>query len=72
MSTNPASLYKLEAGKIYEGGPADIVLFDINKEWVVPNTFISKSRNTPFAGKTLYGQVIKTICNGQIVFENEN
>lgn len=68
MSTNPAALYHLNAGYLCEGGPADIVLIDTEK-MVIPGHYASKSDNTPFTGWKLYGQVVMTICNGQIAYE---
>ncbi len=68
MSTNPAKMYKLDAGYLAEGGPADLVLFDPKAQWV-PLSYASKSANTPFTGRTLCGRVEKTICAGKIVYE---
>ncbi len=70
MSLNPARLYGLNAGRIAQGAPADLVLFDPNKEWVVrEDQFFSKSANSPFIGKTLYGLVQYTLCGGKIVYK---
>jgi len=68
MSTNPARLYNLNAGSVYEGGPADLVIFNPEEEWKVPETFNSKSTNTPFAGEILPGKIYMTICAGRVVF----
>lgn len=68
MTINPAKLYHINAGYISEGGPADMVIFDINEEWVVPSEFKSKATNTPFSGAKLYGKVKATICDGEIVY----
>ena len=64
MTVNPARLYGLDAGRIYEGGPADLVIFDPDEEWTVPDTFESKSANTPFIGTRLRGRVHMTVCDG--------
>ena len=69
LTINPASLYGLDAGSIYEGGPADIVIFDPDKEWTVPEKFASKASNSPFIGMSLYGKVSYTICNGRVVYQ---
>lgn len=72
MSTNPAKLYGLNAGRIYEGGPADLFLFTKEGEWAVSDRFESKSCNTPFAYEKMNGGlVVKTICAGKVVFERE-
>ncbi len=68
MSLAPAKLYRLDCGRMKEGAPADIVIFDPEKEWTA-DSFLSRSVNTPFAGWKLKGQVKCTICNGKVVFE---
>lgn len=68
MTVNPARLYGLDAGRIYEGGPADLVLFDPDDDWIVADRFASRSSNTPFVGWTLRGRVRMTVCRGEIVF----
>lgn len=72
MTINPARLYNFDAGYIAEGCKADIVIFDEDEEWIVPNKFESKAVNTPFIGEKLLGKVKYTICNGKVVFESAN
>ena len=69
MTINPAMLYHLNAGRITEGGPADLVLFDPDKKWTVEDHFYSKANNSPFIGMELTGKVQYTICNGKIVYQ---
>lgn len=69
MSENPAKLYKLNAGYIAEGGPADLVLFDEKEAWK-PVRFASKSQNSPFLGQSLRGKVKMTICRGKVIYED--
>ena len=60
-------------GRIENGKPADIVIIDPDREWVVkPEEFVSKGKNTPLAGVTLKGRVVMTICAGETVFEDES
>lgn len=70
MSTNPARLYRLEAGSLAAGAPADLVLFDPDARWTVKD-FASKSANSPFVGQTLTGCVVRTICAGREVYAEE-
>ena len=69
MTSSPAGILELTAGKLEEGGPADLTIFDPKAEWTVDaSAFASKSRNTPFNGRTLHGVVRKTICGGNVVY----
>lgn len=69
MSKRPAELLGLEAGKLEEGGLADITLVDLNKEYAIDaKSFKSKGKNTPFDGWTVKGKVVKTIVEGQIKY----
>lgn len=70
MSSAPAKLYHLDAGYLAEGGPADMVVFDPKKEWVVKD-FASKAANSPFMGETMPGVVGYTICGGKIVYRGK-
>jgi dihydroorotase len=70
MSLNPAALLRLDAGTLGIGGVADVTVIDPNLEWtVMPEKFLSKSRNTPFAGMRLKGRAVLTIVGGEIVFD---
>jgi dihydroorotase len=69
MSSSPARLYDLSAGRLELGKPADIVLFDPEEVWT-PSEYASKSSNSPFTGQTLTGRVKITICGGRIVYED--
>ena len=71
MTINPASLYHLPCGSVAEGKSADLVLFDPNEKWT-PETYASKSSNSPFTGWELYGKVKYTICDGKIVYKNNS
>jgi dihydroorotase len=70
MSINPAKLYRLDCGVLKTGGMADMVIFDPNEEWTA-GEYVSKSSNSPFTGKKLFGKVKYTICRGKIVYQDE-
>lgn len=67
MCLNPARLYRLDSGYLAEGGPADLVIFDDQEEFAA-GSFVSKSSNSPFIGRTLFGKVKATICSGKAVY----
>ena len=71
MSLNPARLYHLDCGRLEEGRPADLVIFDPEKAWTVKaEEFASKSANSPFVGEELTGKVTYTICKGKVIYED--
>ena len=60
----------IDLATLRPGTPADIVLFDPDREWAVdPNDFESKGKNTPLEGTTLRGRVALTMVEGRVVFE---
>lgn len=67
MSLAPAKLYHLDAGYLKVGGPADLTVFDPQKEWTVER-FASRAANSPFVGERLPGVISYTICGGKIVY----
>ncbi|MET4653500.1 dihydroorotase [Exiguobacterium sp. PvP048] len=72
MSRNPADLFDLPFGRIEVGAPADLVLLDLETVRAVqPDQFLSKGKNTPFAGASLTGYPVLTLVGGEIVFKGE-
>lgn len=73
MSYYPACIMGLEnKGKVLVGWDADLTVVDLEHPYIVnPDTFHSKSKNTPFAGETLYGKVCMTFKNGKITFSEK-
>ncbi len=70
MSYNPARILNLDGGTLAIGSTADITIIDPEKKWTVKaNKFKSRSKNSPFIGYKLKGQIFKTILGGKIVFE---
>jgi dihydroorotase len=68
LSEAPARIGSLaEQGRpIAVGEPANLVLVDPAAHWTVePAALASKSRNTPFAGRTLPGRVRATFLHGR-------
>ena len=49
----------------------DITIFDPEVEWMVdPEAFVSKGKNSPWAGCVLKGRVVMTIANGEVVYRD--
>ena len=72
MSTAPARAFNLPGGTLERGAAADLVVFDPEEQWTVdPSQFVSKSRNTPFAGRELRGRTRMTIVGGRVVWSAE-
>jgi dihydroorotase len=69
MSWRPAEIAGIgdsQGRPIAEGEPANIVVFDPSAEWTVdPAKLASRSKNTPYAGRTVRGEVRHTIRQGQ-------
>lgn len=73
LALNPAKRLGLDAGRLAEGAPADLVLFDPDLPYVLDRWRLrSKSKNTPFDGQRLQGKVLATYVAGHAVFENVN
>lgn len=69
MSCQPAKILGLPGGTLAPGAPADIALFDLNRNWTVrASEFRSKSHNTPFEGWELTGKPVLTMVGGRIVY----
>jgi dihydroorotase len=69
VTSIPAKILKLDRGYLCEGGPADITVIDPEKPVTVDDgLFASRSRNSPFMGRELFGSVEYTICNGNLVY----
>ena len=70
MSVAPARVFGLPGGTLAPGVPADMVLIDPDIEWVAePEVFLSRSRNTPFAGWQLRGMAVATYVDGRPVHQ---
>jgi dihydroorotase len=69
MSCAPARALSLPGGTLRPQSVADITIFDPELEWTVdPERFLSKSRNTPFAGRRLRGRAVHTLVQGRTVW----
>jgi dihydroorotase len=54
-----------------EGAPADLVVFDRSDRWqVLPESLLSKGKNSPLIGRELPGRVLLTIAGGRLAYED--
>lgn len=70
LALNPARRLGLPQGRLAEGAPADLILFDPDAPFVLDRfTLRSKSKNTPFDGQRMEGKVLATFVAGTQVFK---
>jgi dihydroorotase len=70
FSSNPARIFGLtDRGTLKANAHADITILDPQLEWVFDvNKSKSKSRNTPFHGRSMCGAAVATIVGGRLVY----
>lgn len=69
LALNPARRLGLPQGRLAEGAPADLVLFDPDAPFLLDRFKLhSKSKNTPFDGQRMEGKVLATFVAGVQVY----
>jgi len=72
ITVKPAELLSLPAGRLAEGAPADLTVFDPDRPWQVhENELKSKSKNTPFDYRPVQGRTLMTVIDGRRVFARD-
>jgi dihydroorotase len=73
LSWQPARIAGVDAGPIDAGRPASLCVIDPAHAWTVdPQRLASRSRNTPYAGRSMTGKVRHTIHKGEpVVIDGE-
>lgn len=70
FSCRPARLLGLEGGTLRPGSPADITVIDLEAAGTIdPETFYTRARHTPFAGRSYRGRPVMTFVGGKIMME---
>jgi len=73
MSAAPAGILGLNGqdgrGRIAPGMRADFAVADLSAVWTAdPAAFMSRGKNSPFAGRKLKGKIVMTIRGGRVVY----
>jgi len=68
MSSKAAGCFDLEVSSLNVGSIADLAFFDLENEVTIPDHFVSKSSNSPFIGRKIYGDSVMTMVDGKIVW----
>ena len=72
MTSAPADLLRLPAGRLAKGAPADLVLIDVDTPWrIKEEMLLSRSKNSPFEDRPIQGRAVRTVVGGAPVFELE-
>jgi len=70
LSTTPAEILSINAGHLSVGAPADVCIFDPNRQWELQkDTMYSQGKNSPFLGWLLEGRVTHTLLGGKLVHQ---
>ncbi|MCD4828291.1 MAG: dihydroorotase [Candidatus Cloacimonetes bacterium] len=73
MAEAPARFLSLDTGRIEPGLAADVIMVDLDGEVsITPDAMLSKSKNTPFLGRSFKGRVLKTWCDGRITWDADD
>jgi dihydroorotase len=69
FTTGPARVLGIDRGTLSPGAPADVTILSLDHEWTYDvNKSASKSRNSPFHGRSFKGGPVATIVSGKPVW----
>jgi len=72
FTTGPEGVMRLGRGTLAPGAPGDVTVFSTDLEWTYDvNQSFSRSRNSPFHGRTFRGGPVATVVNGRTVWRRE-
>jgi len=70
FTTGPESVLRLGRGTLAPSAPGDVTIFSTDLAWTYDvNQSFSRSRNSPFDGRTFRGGPVATVVAGQIVWK---
>ncbi len=68
-TAGPAAVLGRPCPALADGAPANLAILELETPWIVdPARFLSRSRNTPFKGRTLVGRAVATVFEGRVVW----
>jgi dihydroorotase len=71
FTINPARILGLDRGTLRAGAPGDVTVFSTEREWTYDvNKSFSKSRNSPYDGRTFRGGPVATVVAGEVMWES--
>lgn len=69
LTLGPARRFGLDGGSLAAGGPASFAILHPDERWrLTEDLLASRSRNSPFLGRTLRGRVVATVYRGRLVY----
>jgi dihydroorotase len=69
FTTGPEAVMRLGRGTLAPGAPGDVTIFDTDAAWTYDvNQSFSRSRNSPYHGRTFRGGPVATVVNGQFAW----
>jgi dihydroorotase len=70
FTANPARILGINRGTLAAGAPGDVTIFSAERAWTYDvNKSFSRSRNSPFDGKTFRGGPVATVVAGRVVWQ---
>jgi len=70
FTANPARILGINRGTLGAGAPGDVTIFSTERTWTYDvNKSFSRSRNSPFDGKTFRGGQVATVVAGRVVWQ---
>jgi dihydroorotase len=69
FTTGPEAVMRLGRGTLAPGAPGDVTIFETDAKWTYDvNQSFSRSRNSPYHGRTFRGGPLATVVNGQFAW----
>ena len=70
MSTKAAEVINIDKGDLSVGKVADIAIIDPEASYeITKETFVGKSKNSPFIGMRVEGEVTHTLAAGKVIYQ---